>query len=149
MTLIAFHGAQAPFRYIVVTLVSLRLTQWLYSLSLQSCHMRRLISISVGLLIVLRILSLNMFAEERQVYSARKIVSRAMPVYPELARKMNLEGSVKLLVMVAPNGTVKSIQAKGGSPVLLRAAEDSVYKFRWALAKDESKELVEMRFHPE
>ena len=111
--------------------------------------MRRIIAISVGLLIVLRILSLNMFAEEPQVVSARKIVSRAMPVYPELARKMNLEGNVKLLVIVAPNGTVKSIQAKGGSPVLLRAAEDSVYKFRWALAKDESKELVEMRFHPE
>ncbi len=111
--------------------------------------MRRIIAISVGLLIVLRILSLNTFAEKPQVVSARKIVSRAMPVYPELARKMNLEGNVKLLVIVAPNGTVKSIQAMGGSPILLRAGEDSIYKFRWVPAKDESKELVEMRFHPE
>jgi TonB family protein len=72
-----------------------------------------------------------------------------MPVYPELARKMALEGTVKLQVTVAPNGTVKSVQAVGGSPVLVKAAEDSVYKFRWIPAKQESKELIEMRFHPE
>ncbi len=112
--------------------------------------MRQAISISIiGLLVFVAAFGATVNAQEEAITSARKIVSRVIPVYPELARRMNLEGSVKLLVIVAPNGTVKSIQAVGGSPVLLKAAENSVYKFRWAPAKDESKELVEMKFHPE
>ena len=59
---------------------------------------------------------------------------------------MNLEGSVKLLVTVAPNGIVKSVQTIGGHPVLVKAAEDSVSKFRWIPANQESSELVEMKF---
>jgi TonB family protein len=90
-----------------------------------------------------------MLGQEREADSTRKIVNRATPVYPELARKMHMEGTVKLQVTVLPNGTVKFVQAVGGSPVLVKAAEDSVYKFRWVPAKQESKELVEMRFHAE
>ncbi len=88
-----------------------------------------------------------MLAQETQVENTRKIVSRAIPVYPELARRMNLEGNVRLLVTVAPNGIVKSVHTIGGNPVLVKAAEDSVYKYRWIPANEESKELVEMRFH--
>ena len=62
---------------------------------------------------------------------------------------MNLEGSVKIRVTVAPNGTVKSAETVGGSPLLVKAAENAIYKWRWAPAKLESKELVEMRFHAE
>ncbi|MGA2004053.1 MAG: energy transducer TonB [Terriglobales bacterium] len=111
--------------------------------------MRRVIVVSASLLIFVAAQCLTTLAQETQADSPRKIVNRAMPVYPELARKMALEGTVKLQVTVAPNGTVKSVQAVGGSPVLVKAAEDSVYKFRWIPAKQESKELIEMRFHPE
>jgi hypothetical protein len=59
---------------------------------------------------------------------------------------MNLEGTVRLLVTVSPNGTAKSVAVIGGNPVLVKAAETSVYKFRWTPAQQESKEPVEMRF---
>lgn len=91
----------------------------------------------------------TMLAQEAQSDSTRKVVNRAVPVYPELARKMSLEGTVKLRVTVAPNGTVKFTETLGGSPLLVRAAENAIYKWRWIPAKEESKELVEMRFHPE
>ena len=111
--------------------------------------MRRLIAISASLLLFGTTPYTTSWAQETTGDSTRKIVSRVVPVYPELARKMGLEGVVKLQVTVASNGTVKSVQALGGSPVLVKAAEDSVYKFRWIPAKQESKELVEMRFHPQ
>jgi outer membrane biosynthesis protein TonB len=107
---------------------------------------RRLITISIGILLFGTTIDPTMLAQEVQGESTRKIVSRAVPVYPELARKMNLEGSVKLLVAVAPNGIVKSVHTIGGNPVLVKAAEDSVYKFRWIPANQESNELVEMKF---
>ena len=112
--------------------------------------MRRLITtLSLLLLLGAAIRPRLTLAQEIQDDSTRKIVSRAIPIYPELARKMGLEGLVKLQVTVAPNGTVKSVQALGGSPLLVKAAEDSVYKFRWIPANQETKEVVEMRFHRE
>lgn len=90
-----------------------------------------------------------MLAQETQTDTTRKVVNKAVPVYPELARRMNLEGAVKLRVTVAPNGTVKFVETLGGSPLLVSAAENAIYKWRWIPAKEESKELVEMRFHRE
>jgi TonB family protein len=104
--------------------------------------MIRLSAISVAVLLLGGLLS----AQETLVENTRKIVSQAKPVYPGIARNMNLEGIVKLEVNVAPNGAVKSVQAVGGSPVFVRAAEDAVYGFRWVTAKEESKEHVEIRF---
>jgi TonB family protein len=71
-----------------------------------------------------------------------------IPHYPELARPLHLEGTVKLVVVVAPNGSVKSIQAVGGNPLLLKAAEDAIHMWKWAPAPQESQELVVMRFSP-
>jgi TonB family protein len=110
---------------------------------------RPLIAITMGFLIFGAALPTPVSAQDGDVDSPRKIINRAIPVYPELARQMHLEGTVKLQVTVAQNGTVKSVQAVGGSPLLVQAAENSVYKFRWIPAKQESKELVEMRFRPQ
>src|SRR5690349_16455837 len=37
----------------------------------------------------------------------RRAKSKVQPSYPELARKMNISGTVKIEVIVAPNGSVK------------------------------------------
>jgi len=80
---------------------------------------------------------------------ARRIVRRAQPSYPEIAKRMNLAGTVKVLATVAPDGTVKSVQPMGGSPVLIQAASDAVYKWKFAPAGAESKELIELHFDPQ
>ena len=80
--------------------------------------------------------------------SSRRVVHKVVPTYPDLARKMNLTGTVRVLATVAPDGTVRSLQAMGGSPVLIKATEDSVYKWKFASAAAESKELIELHFNP-
>jgi TonB family protein len=79
----------------------------------------------------------------------RKVTSRVMPSYPELARQMRITGTVRLVAVVAPNGTVKMTEPVGGSPVLLKAAEDAVMKWKYAAGPEESKELIELHFSPE
>ena len=79
----------------------------------------------------------------------RKVLNKVTPHYPDLARQKRLEGTVKLEVVVAPNGMVKSMQAVGGSPVLIKAAQDAICKWKWAPAGQESTELIELRFHPD
>ena len=80
---------------------------------------------------------------------ARRIVRKAIPVYPEIAKRMNLAGTVKVLATVAPDGTVKAVQPMGGSPVLLQAASDAVSKWKFAPGSAESKELIELHFDPQ
>jgi TonB family protein len=79
--------------------------------------------------------------------SNRKVVSRVVPEYPYLARSMNLRGNVKVNVVVAPNGKAKSVEAKGGHPVLVQAAEDAIKKWKWEPAAHETQELIEVHFN--
>jgi len=77
----------------------------------------------------------------------RKVKSRVSPIYPEIARKMNLAGVVKLEVTVTPSGTVKDTKVIGGNPILVNAA-DAVKKWRFEPANDESVGVVEFKFDP-
>jgi TonB family protein len=110
--------------------------------------MRRLAAITFVALCAMGVFA-NLPALAQQPEGQRKILNKVTPHYPELARRLNLAGTVKLAVTVAPDGSVKSAQTVGGNPVLLKAAQDAIYKWKWASAVHESKELVELRIHPE
>jgi TonB family protein len=87
-------------------------------------------------------------AAQEQPESKRKITSQVSPSYPELASKMQIHGTVRVEAVVLPNGKVKSTQVVGGSPVLVKAAVDAIEKWRWQPAPQETKELIELNFHP-
>jgi TonB family protein len=78
----------------------------------------------------------------------RKLKSQVAPVYPDLARKMNISGVVKLQITIAPNGTVKTVKLVGGHPLLANSAMDTVKKWRYEPAKDETTTVVEFHFDP-
>jgi TonB family protein len=86
-------------------------------------------------------------AQEQSEDNARKVAERVAPVYPELARKLNLKGSVKMRVTVSPDGRPRNAEILGGNPVLAKAAQDSVLRWKWSPAAHESQETVELRFH--
>jgi len=87
-------------------------------------------------------------AQEAQNEVLRRAKSKVQPMYPELARKMNLSGTVKVEVVVAPNGTVKEAKVVGGHPVLANAALDAVKKWRFEPAAVESSGVVDFKFEP-
>jgi TonB family protein len=85
---------------------------------------------------------------QEQPEGTRRIVDRVVPVYPDLARKMQIRGTVRVAVVVAPNGKMKSSQVIGGNPLLAKAAVDAIDKWKWVPAPQETKELIELNFHP-
>ncbi len=87
-------------------------------------------------------------AQDAQGEIVRRAKSKVQPVYPDLARKMNITGSVKVEVVVAPNGTVKEAKVVGGHPVLANAALDAVKKWRFEPAAAESTGVVDFKFEP-
>jgi len=86
---------------------------------------------------------------QAQELLTRKAKSKVAPVYPDLARRMSITGTVKLSVVVAPNGTVKSTKLVGGHPLLVNAAMDAMKKWKFEPGPDESTGIVEFKFQPQ
>jgi TonB family protein len=78
----------------------------------------------------------------------RKVKTKIAPAYPEVARRLGISGTVRLAVVVAPNGTVKTTTAVGGHPVLVNAAMDAVRKWKFEPAGAESTGTIEIKFAP-
>ena len=78
----------------------------------------------------------------------RRAKSKVQPEYPELARRMNITGTVRVQVVVAANGTVKDAKVVGGHPVLAGAALEAVRKWRFEPAPAESTGVVDFKFEP-
>jgi TonB family protein len=78
----------------------------------------------------------------------RKVKNQSTPVYPDLARKMNITGTVRVQITIAPNGAVKTVKLVGGHPVLASAAMETVKKWKYEPAKDETTTVVEFHFDP-
>ena len=87
--------------------------------------------------------------QQDQPETKRKIITKAIPAYPSLARRMSLAGSVKIEAVVLTNGSVKSTQALGGHPILVQAAVEALDRYKWEAAPRETKEIVIFNFHPE
>ena len=76
----------------------------------------------------------------------RKVTTRVAPAYPDLARRMRIQGTVKVEAVVRPNGTVKSTRILGGSPVLVQAASDAVMNWKFQAGQSETTEVVQLTF---
>lgn len=111
------------------------------------CYLMRKVLSSIAAVLVV----LTSLAAQNTVAagSERKISSRVAPNYPELARKMRLQGVVKIEAVVKPNGTVKSTRVLGGNPVLVNAAMEAVNRWRFEPAQSETTEVVQLTFTPQ
>lgn len=76
----------------------------------------------------------------------RRAKTKVQPIYPDLARKMNISGVVKVAVVVAPNGTVKEAHVVGGHPVLANSALEAAKKWRFEPAAGESSGIIDFKF---
>lgn len=110
--------------------------------------MRRLFPIA--LFAVVAILGVpRALAQQDHSETSRKLASRPEPVYPSLARRMGISGTVRIEAVVAPNGSVKSTSVIGGHPVLAQSAVDAVRKCKWEPSSHETKEIIILNFRPD
>lgn len=76
--------------------------------------------------------------------SARKLKVSVPPEYPELARKMNIQGAARVLLTVTSDGRVVGVKELGGNPVLVASLVQAVKKWKYESADHESE--IEVRF---
>jgi TonB family protein len=101
--------------------------------------------IALAALALLMLAPCGLLAQEHSE-NPRAIVTRVTPQYPSLARSMNIQGRVKADVLVAPNGTVKSVEVKGGPPLLVQSAQNALRQWKWEPAPHETHEMIELKF---
>lgn len=79
--------------------------------------------------------------------SKRKVKSKTAPLYPDLAKRMNVTGKVKIEIVIAPDGHVKTTRVIGGHPLLVQVCVDAVKEWRFFPAPEETTQIVEFEFH--
>jgi len=76
----------------------------------------------------------------------RKLVRQDEPEYPEIAKRNNLHGEVKLRIWIKPDGMVRRVEYIGGHPVLAESALRSVKTWMYEPADRESTDVITIRF---
>lgn len=76
----------------------------------------------------------------------RKVQKRVPPVYPELAKRMHVEGVVRIQATVAPDGTVTVAKTINGNKMLSLAAEEAVKKWKFVAGDAESTVTIDVNF---
>lgn len=104
------------------------------------------LALSAVFLILLMMLAPPRAASQEHTESTRKIISQVAPQYPTLARSMNIQGNVRADVLVAPNGAVKSVEIKGGHPLLVESAQNALREWKWEPSPHATHETVEVKF---
>jgi len=60
-----------------------------------------------------------------------QLLSRVDPVYPEDAKTQRIEGTVKLHVVIGPDGTIESVEPRSGPALLIPVAANAVRQWRY------------------
>ena len=100
--------------------------------------------VTAGLLVGVALLALVPAAFAQA--DGRKVKSKVTPVYPELAKRMNVSGAVKIQVTITPAGLIKSTKVVGGHPLLVESALEALKKWRFEPGGDETTQLVVFNF---
>ena len=83
-----------------------------------------------------------------QAQDSRKVVSNPVPVYPDVAKRMHLIGTVKVQVVIRADGRIKEKNFVGGHPILVNSVEETLKDWKYAPAGGETTAQLEFNFHP-
>ena len=105
---------------------------------------RKILAAAAGSLLVLSLADAQTVNDEGK----RKRKTKTAVPYPDLARRMNISGKVKIEVVIAPDGRVRSAKAVGGHPVLVQSCLEAVKDWKYEPAGEETTQIVEVEFKP-
>lgn len=80
------------------------------------------------------------------IADTRKPVLNPDPEYPEIARRMNINGTVKVEVVIAADGSILSTKVLGGHPILADSVQRALKKWKYAPGASETTIQLEFKF---
>jgi TonB family protein len=95
---------------------------------------------------LLPVASFCLFAAALLHADTRKSVKTVPPVYPAIAVKMRVEGTVKLDATIDPDGSVSDVKVVSGHQLLVQAAIEAVKKWKYESGDGKSTQSVSVEF---
>jgi TonB family protein len=93
-------------------------------------------------------MALGLGVANLQAQESRKALSNPVPVYPEVAKKMRLTGTVKVQIVIGADGRIKEKNFIGGHPVLVSSVEETLKDWKYAPAGGETTTQLQFNLHP-
>ena len=84
--------------------------------------------------------------ETQGAEKARKLIYKVAPVYPPDLKRFYIGGTVRLDIMISPQGTVRTVSPVGGNPVLVEAAVTAVKKWKYTPASSDTETQITIVF---
>jgi TonB family protein len=110
-------------------------------------HIRWSFLFLLGLVMMLASANLAAQTHDQNVFE-RKLITRIEPEYPDALKKLYIGGAVRVEVVVAPNGSVKSVTLLGGNPILGQSTMKAMKLWKYAPAASEETFTVKLEFDP-
>ena len=98
-------------------------------------------------MLLLPVAALCLFTATLLHADTRKSVKTVPPIYPAIATKMRIEGTVKLDVTIDPDGSVGDVKVVSGPQLLASAAVDAVKKWRYEPGEGKVTQSVNVDFN--
>ena len=102
----------------------------------------------LGLAISAAILLSVIAAASASGQEARKSISKPTPRYPEVAKRLNLVGTVKVEILIGPDGKIKNANVLGGHPILANSTLEALKDWKYEPSKTETTVILTFEFHP-
>jgi TonB family protein len=116
---------------------------------------RLLLVVTLGVLMMLvfpvfNFLGAALAAQTYEQNSAdeRRVMTRVEPDYPEALKRLYIGGVVRVEVVIAPNGVVRSTKLLGGSPILGQSSMKAIKQWKYAPAPAQQVMTVKVEFDP-
>ena len=93
-------------------------------------------------------MALCLGAGNLQAQDGRKALSHPAPTYADVAKRLHLVGTVKVQIVIGPDGRIKEKSFIGGHPVLVNAVEETLKTWKYAPSSGETTTQLEFNFHP-
>jgi TonB family protein len=120
---------------------------------LESGRLLLVVTLGVLMMLVFPVFNFHGAALAAQTYEQnsadeRKVMTRVEPDYPEALKRLYIGGVVRVEVVIAPNGVVRSTKLLGGSPILGQSSMKAIKQWKYAPAPAQQVMTVKVEFDP-
>lgn len=110
------------------------------------CSHKKFLTLALAIVLAPSLTPLH--AQKPAEKANRKKIYSVDPIYPEMLKRSNIGGVVRLVVLISPKGTVDTVNQLGGNAALVEAATNAVKKWKFAPADAETTQEVSITFDP-
>jgi TonB family protein len=75
-----------------------------------------------------------------------RLLKKVIPAYPEILKKMNVSGTVKVQVTISADGSVKDVEVRGGNAIFIDSVAAAVRNWKFVASDHQRTAEITVNF---